>query len=316
MENLVLSARETHPTWGGRKLRRVLLDEGVNPPSASTITQILRRHGKLSVSESAGPGGWQRFERELPNELWQMDFKGHFPMLDGRCHPLDVLDDHSRYCLCLKACPNQQGATVKEHLDELFRLYGLPVSLLCDNGGPWGGGGIYPELAVYLMRLGIRLLHGRPSHPQTQGKLERFHKTLDCDVIQGRLWRHLDDCQKAFDGFRSIYNLKRPHDALGLDTPASRYRPSPLTFPERLPPVEYSTHHRVRHVQQGGVIHLDGKEYRVGKGLKGQRVGISPTEEDGIFKVIFVNTVVRTLDLRHNLSTPGDKSVNHVSEHV
>lgn len=303
MEGLVVSARSEQPTWGGRKLRRVLLDDGVKgPPSASTVTRILRRKGLLDGPGAGEPQGWQRFERESPNELWQMDFKGHFPTLGGRCHPLDLLDDHSRYCLCLQACTDERGATVRGHLDDTFRRYGLPAALLCDNGGPWGGSGVFTELAVYLMRLGVRLLHGAPYHPQTQGKLERFHRTLDADVLQGKVWAHVHDCQRAFGAFRSVYNLKRPHDSLGLATPASRYRPSLVPFPDKLAPVEYNAAQRVRSVQKGGFINLDGKEHRVGEGLKGQRVGVSPTDVDGVLQVRFVNTLVRTLDLRNNES--------------
>ncbi len=130
-------------------------------------------------------------DRSNPNALWQMDFKGHFAMLKGRCHPLTILDDHSRFCLGLQACANETIETTQIHLTHIFRRYGLPLALLCDNGGPWGSG--YPhieltKLTVWLIRLGIQVLHGRPAHPQTQGKDERFHRTLKAEVLQGTVF--------------------------------------------------------------------------------------------------------------------------------
>ena len=140
-ESIVLKLREKHPQWGGRKLRQRLLDlNHLNVPSASTITSILGRHGLLSELDGAGDRhALQRFERESPNELWQMDFKGHFAMVGGgRCHPLTVLDDHSRYSIGIRACENEQASTVKRELVTMFRQYGLPVQMLMDNGSPRG----------------------------------------------------------------------------------------------------------------------------------------------------------------------------------
>ena len=142
---------------------------------------MLRRHGLLDPAESGTHRAFVRFERPDPNDLWQMDFKGHFPAGQGRCHPLTVLDDHSRYALGLEACAGETLATVREQVTRLFRRYGLPKAILTDNGSPWGTcGGTGPSgFEVWLMRLGVRLLHGRPYHPQTQGKDERFHRTLE-----------------------------------------------------------------------------------------------------------------------------------------
>ena len=164
VEAMVVKLRKKNPVWGGRKLQRRLLDDGrLNVPSASTITSILGRHGLLSELDGAGvPRGPQRFERDAPNELWQMDFKGHFGMVGGgRCHPLTVLDDHSRYSIGLRACGNEQGTTVMQELVGMFRVYGLPVQMLMDNGSPWGDEGGQPWTIVtsWLVRLGIRVTH-------------------------------------------------------------------------------------------------------------------------------------------------------------
>jgi transposase InsO family protein len=159
----------------------------------------------------------QRFERASPNELWQMDFKGHFAMVGGgRCHPLTVLDDHSRYSIGLRACENQQATTVMRELVTMFQQYGLPVQMLMDNGSPWGDSGGQPWTIVtsWLIRLGIRVTHIRPHHPQTQGKDERFHRTLKAEVLRDRSHLDLPACQSDFDPWRDIYNRERPHEAL------------------------------------------------------------------------------------------------------
>ena len=192
VEAQVLEVRaQSNNAWGGRKIARVLTNRApanADPagaglakiPAISTITEILRRNGKLEARAHEHPGPFQRFERERPNALWQMDFKGHFATAQGRCHPLTVLDDHSRYSLALEACANEQDQTVRARLIAAFRRYGLPDQMLMDNGPPWGdtGGEPFTIFSVWLLRLGVAVSHGRPRHPQTQGKDERFHRTL------------------------------------------------------------------------------------------------------------------------------------------
>jgi transposase InsO family protein len=229
IESRIIELRAAHPRWGGRKLARRLADLGVEGvPAASTVTEVLRRHGKIDPAESELRTATQRFERSLPNELWQMDFKGHFAIDAGRCHPLTVLDDHSRYSIGVIACDNETEQTVKTHLTGLFRRYGLPAAMLADNGSPWGGSGVpgYTALEVWLMRVGVRLYHGRARHPQTQGKEERFHRTLDVEVLQANRFADLVACQAAFDRFRRVYNTERPHESLAMAVPQSRYRAS------------------------------------------------------------------------------------------
>ena len=138
VEGAVLSVRDAHPAWGARKIVRCLERERMAAPARSTVHEILQRHGRI-VPPPGGPAAVQRFEKPAPNLLWQMDFKGHVALGDGsRCHPLTVLDDHSRYDLCLQACADERGRTVQERLTLTFRRYGLPDAFFVDNGGPWG----------------------------------------------------------------------------------------------------------------------------------------------------------------------------------
>jgi transposase InsO family protein len=292
MERLILDLRDKHPAWGGRKLKRRAEDigyEGV--PSPSTITEILKRNGKICREESEKHKAWRRFEAERPNDMWQMDFKGHFPSREGRCHPLTILDDHSRYALCIGACGNEHKETVEERLRDVFRRYGLPWAVLTDNGSPWGSDSVHrhTSLTVWLMRLGIDPVHSRVYHPQTLGKDERFHRTMSAEVVSDCMDRSLSECQRLFDRWRVIYNTERPHESLGMKVPADCYHVSEREFPERFREWEYSPSDAVRKVQQGGIISYKNTEWRVGKAFKGQRVGIRPSTEDGRFDVFFRN---------------------------
>lgn len=292
---------ESNNAWGARKIAHVMRRSGFDDvPALSTITEILRRHGKLEEATPEHPGAFKRFEKEAPNDLWQMDFKGHFALARGRCHPLTVIDDHSRYALGVQACGDEQDKTVRERLTMLFRRYGLPLVMLMDNGSPWGESGFqcFTVFTIWLMRLGIRVSHGRPYHPQTQGKDERFHRTLTAEVLKGRSFRDLGECQSAFDRWRLIYNYERPHDALELETPSTRYRPSVHAFPEELPEIAYWPGDIVRKVDSDGFISLKSRPWRIGKPFRGQIVALRHTDQDGQLDVYFCAHPIGAIDLR------------------
>lgn len=289
MEAAVLAVRDAHPAWGGRKIRRRLGDLGESGvPSVSTITAILHRHQRIDAAESAKHQGWERFERAAPNELWQMDFKGHFALASGRCHPLTILDDHSRYAVAIRACGDERDGTVRQALTATFRCYGLPERMLMDNGPPWGTlEAEHTKLTVWLLQLGIAVSHGRPYHPQTQGKDERFHRTLKAEVIGRSLWRDLPECQRRFDHWRVIYNTQRPHQAIALATPVTRYRPSRRSFPEILPPFDYGDRVSLRRVDANGRVAWRARIFKIGKAFAGHRVALRPSDSDGSFDVFF-----------------------------
>jgi len=301
LEAQILKVRREEPTWGGRKIRQRLQDLEVRGvPAASTITAILHRHQRVDPAESAKRKPFVRFERERPNELWQIDFKGHFALGNGeRCHPLTILDDHSRYCLELGACANEQAVTVQTRLEAVFRRYGLPEAMLMDNGPPWGTEGRpgYTGLEIWLMRMDIVVLHGRPRHPQTQGKEERFHRTFNDDVVKRFDLQDIPKAQVTFDWYRPKYNHIRPHEALGLQVPASRFRPSERVMPQRLPAIEYDAGDAVRKVQHGGWISYRGREWRLSKALHGLPVAIRGTEKDGELAVYFCRQRIAVLEL-------------------
>jgi transposase InsO family protein len=300
MEERILELRRAHPSWGGRKLHHRLRATGLAAvPAPSTITAILRRHGLLSPAPP--PRDFRRFEHPAPNALWQMDFMGHRPLRTGRVHPLTLLDDHSRFALGVSACANEQHATVKAQLTAVFRRYGLPQVILTDNGAPWataGMGGL-TSLEAWLLRLGVELWHGRPAHPQTQGKVERFHGTLARDVFAPHPVTTLAEAQNRFDTFRTDYNLERPHEALGFAVPASRYQPSPRLFPESVPPVAYDPEDVVRTVSVHGSISWHRRRHFISRGLVGELVALRPTLQPTVWDVVFCHRRVAIIDLNH-----------------
>jgi transposase InsO family protein len=313
IEEQILAVREAHPAWGARKIARCLERDGTDCPAPSTVHAVLQRHGRIEPPRG-GDAAHLRFERTEPNELWQMDFKGHMPLAGGgRCHPLTVVDDHSRYSLCLGACADERRGTVQNQLELTFRRYGLPEAFFVDNGKPWGdaSGRTWTRLGLWLLKLGISVIHSRPYHPQSRGKNERFHRTLQAEVFALRRFRNLAEVQRAFDDWRVVYNFERPHEALGQQTPVSRFRPSSRAMPDRLPKVEYGEHEIVRTVSSTkGYIRFKGRSWRVPDAFQGEHVAIRPISTDGQYGVFFAAHQIATIDLTNK------ESVGDVSEQV
>ena len=318
IEAAVLAVRQAHPAWGARKIKAWLEARGAVAPAVSTVHEILRRHGRIETFPEAPGKAWTRFERSEPNELWQMDFKGWVRLASGECcHPLTVLDDHSRFSPALRACPDQQSATVQAHLEQAFRRHGLPRAFFVDNGPPWGsswdqaGGERWTRLAVWLLKLGVRVLYSRPYHPQSRGKIERFHRSLAAEVFALRTFDSFAQVQRAFDRWRETYNHERPHEALGQTCPVSHYRQSPRAMPEHLPSPEYDADDIVRTVSTTkAYVRFNGRLWSVPKAFRGERLALRPLDRDGLYGVFFASHPVATIDLTQ------PKTVSHVSEQV
>jgi transposase InsO family protein len=309
IEKAVLALRASHPAWGPRKLKRRLEDLGMEKlPARSTLGVILKRHGQIEDQEGLKHKPWQRFERSRANELWQMDFKGDFALgRGGRCFALPIIDDHSRFAVGLFACANQQETTVRTRLEMVFERYGLPEELLCDNGSPWGGyRGEWSRMAVWLLRHGVRLLHGRPYHPQTQGKQERFNRTLQAEVLQRQDLRDLEHAQREFERWRSVYNFQRPHEALAMGAPATRYEVSPRRFRAQPGQIEYSPGDLVKKVKCKGEITWRNQTYYIGNAFAGEVVALRATQQEHCWEVYFCHQRLGRIDLRQEA-----KSKNH-----
>jgi transposase InsO family protein len=298
LEARILAARDQYG-WGGRKLRALLRAEGLALPSSRTVTEVLRRHGRTARLPTA-PAAVQRFERGAPNELWQLDFKGPVEVARRRLPVFTTVDDHSRYLLALEPCPDQTMATAWDILWRAFGEVGLPEAVLCDGGfaarGPGAGRVGLSWFDARLVRLGIRPCHGRPYHPQTQGKAERLHGTLARE-----LWpRARRDDEEAFRAdlrrWRTqVYNTLRPHEALGDVPPVTRWRPSPRPRPVALPAVQYPAGAVLRKVMQRGEIAWRGFEVLAGAGLCGEWVRVE--EEDTELVVRYSWKEIRRLPL-------------------
>lgn len=208
-------------------------------------------------------------------------------------------DDHSRFSITLTASPDQRTGTVQNALIDCFRRYGLPHRMTMDNGSPWGNDQFndLTPLTAWLIHLGIRVSHSRPYHPQTQGKDERFHRTLKAEALMGREFDDLLHCQLVFDQFRETYNTERPHESLGMKTPITRYRPSQRPYPEILPAIEYGPDDQVRKVQAEGAVSFKGKMFRVSKALRGYPIALRPTATDGRYSVVFRNQTLKEISL-------------------
>ena len=266
---------------------------------------ILKRRGLITNERSEQSREHQRFGHDYPNELWQMDFKGYFRLLNRKkCHPLTITDDHSRYNICLVACQDQNEITVKQELIKVFRKYGLPYKILTDNAGPWDPAGSEPvngraftKLEKWLIQLNVKLIHGRPYHPQTQGKEERFHRTLKQELINYEVFNNHTHCQERFDYWRDKYNCIRHHEAIDFNVPAQLYQPSVREYPNVIVPYEYDKSYIVRKVQNGGFIHFNNRQFRVDKAFIGEYVAIKQTNINNNLDVFFCNQKIRTITL-------------------
>jgi transposase InsO family protein len=286
VEAAVLAVRDRFG-WGAGKIRDFLRNQAVLAPAAlpseRTVGNILRRHGRAARGTRGPEAPPQFFCRSQPNELWQCDFKGPVEVERRKVHPFTVLDDHSRFLLALRVCPDVTMASAGAVLWDTLGEFGLPEGLLCDNAF----GTQYPSLPTLswfearLIRLGIRPSHGRPYHPQTQGKVERLHGTLEAEV-----WPYVDRTAVAafardLQRWRvEVYNPLRPHEALGGQPPLSRFRPSPRARPAQLPEVSYAPGSITRKVDKGGDVSWRGYRILVGAGLHGEVVRLEERDRE------------------------------------
>lgn len=301
VEEAVVELRRQRPDWGARKLVREFQRQHpeLACPSVATLHRILLRAG-LVAAEDRHRAAVLRFERQEPNELWQMDFKG--PQEGQFVGPLSVLDDHSRYLLALRQLPSTRREGVRDCLREVFEQAGLPDAMLMDHGtpwwnarGPWG----WSDLTVWLMRQGIRMHFSGIGHPQTQGKIERMHRSLK--AATRKRGAQLGE-QAWLEEFRTEYNTLRPHEALDMEPPASRWRPSARAYQAQPREWEYPAGSLVVQLGERGQLHWRGRQWAVSYALKNQLVGVEEMGEGAV--VYFCNTPLRHLDLRAGKAWP------------
>ena len=307
LEEEIVQLRKLYPAIGAVKLRRMMEDAGrTGLPCARTFNNIFRRHDLIGQEESAAATPIQRFQKSVPNEMWQADFKGHFRMKNGyRCHPLNILDDCSRYNLCIEALQNETFEAVKPVMERLFREYGLPFSFLCDNGNPWGTAQSlgYSKFEVWLMELGILTLHGRPRHPQTQGKEERFNRSFTRECLKGKEFQDAVHAQGCFDEYRTFYNEIRPHFALDLDVPARHYQPSKKQFPDTIEVWEYGSEYKLCKVKETGFFNYNGQGFFLSEAFGGKTIAVRESHLPGQLTLVFRNFKIGRIDLDNRVYT-------------
>lgn len=304
VERRVLDVRDRF-NWGPRKIHFHLLQQqglsdGSRVPAIRTVANILHRHGRIRGKDPVDPPADTRFERDTPNALWQVDFKGPVEVDRKKLMPLAVIDDHSRYCLAYQPCTDVTMASAWDVLWRVFGEVGLPEQILADNafntmGTPRPAG--ISAFDAKLVRLGIRPSHGRPYHPQTQGKVERLNGSSVRELIDFNARR---DCCKNFaldcQRWRGVYNTLRPHEALGDQPPVTRWMPSPRSRPDVLPEVTYDAGATLRLVSDSGIIRFKGYQVLCGRGITGQPVEVREQNQELI--VLYATRPIRTLSTR------------------
>lgn len=305
IEARIVALRWERPDWGARKLAVLLQAEGITLP-VITVHRVLLRYGLVWDRQGRQPAT-RRFEREAPNQLWQMDFKGQKgSSKQASTGPLSVLDDHSRYLIALEQTGSTGYEPVRERLETVFRSHGVPEAMLMDHGNPWFNTQVpygWSRLQVWLMRQGIRCCWSGVRHPQTQGKVERFHGALErarCRV-DGNLWLS----QTWLDNFRKEYNEVRPHEALGMRTPASVWKPSERTYNPNPPLWDYGSGADLRQVNQHGDIWIGNRPWTLSRALAGETVQLQQIDQRIL--VYFCKSLVREIDLSSQRSTSVDR---------
>jgi putative transposase len=306
LEERLVKLRQSHPTWGPRKLLAWFAkrEPEVCWPAASTVGGILKRHGLVEgrrrLQRSWPPTGRLPVKATAPNQVWTGDFKGQFRTGDGRLiYPLTLSDGYSRYLLAVAGLESVSEAQAWPVFERLFREYGLPEVIRTDNGSPFASAQAIAglsRLSVRWIKLGIRPERIEPGHPEQNGAHERMHRTLKQETARPPAANRLAQ-QERFDQFQQIYNQERPHEALSQQTPAELYRPSPRPYPKRPPEPDYPGHFEVRSVYSGGEIQWRGERLFLSEALRGERVGLEEFE-DGLWSLYFGPVLLARFDER------------------
>jgi putative transposase len=298
----IVAMRKEHPHDGPKKLRvRLLrLDPTLALPAASTIGEILERYGLIRPRRArlrVPPHPSPLEPCQHPNDVWCVDFKGHFAVGNGaRCHPLTITDGASRYLIKCEALTEPKDEPVRRHFELAFREFGLPDRIRSDNGPPFATkaiGGL-SRLSVWWIRLGILPERIEPGHPEQNGRHERMHRTLKQHVASDPQVT-LADQQRSLDRFRHDYNQDRPHEALGQTPPAAHYEPSLRPMPDRLREPEYGEALVMRRIDQSGRLQWKGHVLLVSRLLSGQPVGLEQVDDDEwelYFGALLIGTVL------------------------
>ena len=303
IEGEVVKLREKYG-WGARKLQEILKQREGIELSESTIKRIFHRNNLIDLQDRFRPAV-KRFERTEPNQLWQADFKGAMGKKNALCEPLSILDDHSRCVLGLHPVASKHTEVVAAAFQKTFISCGIPDALLIDHGTPWWSSSNrsgLTQFSVWLMNQDIKVIYSGFNHPQTQGKVERFHKTLDAAVRHKGSPESFSGWSKLLKSIQQEYNHIRPHESLDMKVPASRYEKSTRPFSYKLKPPEYSSHALVAKVDMHGSVRVNQRRFFVSEALCNQFVQLDQLEDSIL--VTYRRSHVRELNLKTGSSYP------------
>lgn len=298
IEAEIIKTRMAHPGWGAKKIKISLENKGITNPCAKTVNNILNRHGCISKEESVKHKAFIRFEKERCNEMWQTDFKGEFKMRNGKyCYPLDIFDDHSRFVIRIKPSESTSNLVIPTFREAFFE-YGMPESILSDNGVQFAGfrqG--YTQFEKWLMDHDVLPIHGRIKHPQTQGKIERFHRAMNQELLKHYTPTDIADAERVLNDWRDCYNNDRPHEALGMKCPSDVYVASQRMYRDEVEKYEYSGKYHVIKVNSWGYVRFDQKQIYLSETMVGERIEFRPTPGGETFVACYRNFAIAEFDV-------------------
>ena len=298
IELKILSMRTEHPGWGAKKIKVALENQGLSMPCEKTVNNILNRYHCISKEESLKHKPFTRFEKEYCNEMWQTDFKGEFKMQNGiYCYPLDIFDDHSRFVIRIKPSESTSNLVLPV-FREAFYEFGMPDSVLSDNGAQFAGfrqG--YTQFEKWLMNHDILPIHGRIKHPQTQGKIERFHRTMNQELLNHYIPKDIADAERVFADWRNCYNNERPHEALGMKCPSEIYVPSKRIYCDQVEKFEYSGKYHVIKVNSWGYVRFDHWQVYLSETMIDEHIEFRPNPNGDTFIACYRNFAIAEFDV-------------------
>lgn len=298
VELRILKLRSENPGWGAKTLKQVLENEGATDiPCVKTVNNILNRYGCISPEESLKHKAFTRFEKEHCNEMWQTDFKGQFLTKDDKfCYPLNILDDHSRFLIKTTSSSSTENVVLPA-FKAAFSEFGMPDSVLSDNGSQFAGfrkG--FTQFEKWLMNHDVLPIHGRIKHPQTQGKIERFHRTMKSELLKHNTFENAQDADEALQQWRHKYNCIRPHEALGMKCPADVYVASERQYCDLVKPFEYSGQYHVIKVNSWGYVRFDKWQVYLSETMIGERIEFRPNPFGDSFFACYRNFKIAEFD--------------------
>lgn len=298
IERLIINVRSENPGWGAKTIKKVLENQGYDSiPCVKTVNNILHRYNCISQESSLKHTPFVRFQKEQCNQMWQADFKGEFLTEDKNyCYPLTILDDCSRFSIKIAPFTGTANVVIPS-FKSAFEEYGVPESVLSDNGAQFAGfrqG--YTQFEKWLMNHDVLPIHGRCRHPQTQGKIERFHRTMKDELLRHHTFENIEDANKSLQSWRDKYNNLRPHEALAMRCPAEVYTPSDRVYVDDVRRYEYGGEYHVIKVNTWGYVRFAGWQIYLSETMRNEYIEFRPNPHGDSFIACYRNFKIAEFD--------------------